>query len=811
MEIVFGLDLDGPVWRPLPPGGALAGAHAVGPAGLARLLALHVGLPAPASTSARSVALLRPMMAAAGFWSASAAVDPLGTAEALLRWRDEFVWAGWQGLPISDRLDALFTLTELAPKGPADVAREVVDMLSQRRLEWSVSATDEESSGLVARLLDSLGAERSPTAPLATPRAREVLVVEPASLIDGAEVGASWLATKGSRVVVGREPLLDDALARAGLPTLGQSHSASDDPALAVLPAVVALGFDADHPALAQRLLRLPQSPIHGHYRARLLAALTDWPSTTSVAWHDALARAEGKLTDDERGPARGALDDIFNPDLGVNARIALVEGWADGRVGASASSAAWARVVEQCRLLRRLLVTAGPGLGPLDVLRLVDVATEEVGAAAVHPAEAGISHVPHPGCVLGDVDQLLWWAAPDTLRTTPRLTRPERDALRVHGIVLPDAKALARRQAGSWARALAAPTVGLLIIAPTVDGQGNTVPRPSVLDEILPHADVVRSRALLSAERGRRPALRPNVRPRTTWTVPAGRVHLRELESPNSIATLVSCSLRWALRYSTPVSAAANGALPGGPLLFGRLAHELLHGALQNHLHSSSAQLADEAGKLFDVDGPKLAATLFLPGADAERAAVRAVVTDAARLVGQLMGDLGVSVQSTEQPLSDDGRWLGTRFGGRPDLVLGPSPLLVLDFKWSLGHHHEALRAGTALQLASYGFLVGGGLVNVDVGYLVLRLRQVFSTTKLSARGARHLEGPSPAVTLGALQRSAAAASVKLLAGVLEAPGADGRDAEPDRLTEGGVSVAPPCAFCELGVLCGRDVCEDR
>jgi ATP-dependent helicase/nuclease subunit B len=264
LEITFGMDLDGPTWRgALPTGTAVAGSVAVGPAGLARLLALHVGLPAPVSRSTRSVALLDPMAAQAGFWSASAGADPLGTAEALLRWRDELLWAGWTGTPVSPRLDALYRLTASVPPGPVDVAVEALGLAATPALAWHVQSVDGANSGLVARMLDVLRAGHSALLPSLKPSAPEVLLIEPGSLVDGAEAAAHWLGQGGSRLVVGREPLLDDALMWAGLPTLGHSGPVADDPALAVLPAVVALAFDSDHPTLAQRLLRLPASPVH--------------------------------------------------------------------------------------------------------------------------------------------------------------------------------------------------------------------------------------------------------------------------------------------------------------------------------------------------------------------------------------------------------------------------------------------------------------------------------------------------------------------------------------------------------------------
>jgi hypothetical protein len=747
------------------------------------------------------------MAAQAGFWSASAGADPLGTAEALLRWRDELRWAGWTGTPISPRLDALHRLTAAAPPGPADVAVEALGLAATPALAWHVRSVDGSNSGLVARMLDVLRAGHSALQMSLKPSAPEVLLIEPGSLVDGAEAAAHWLGQGGSRLVVGREPLLDDALMRAGLPTLGHSGPVADDLALAVLPAVVALAFDSDHPSLAQRLLRLPASPVHFHYRGRLLAALSDWPSTTSPTWQDAVARADDKLTEPEKDTAQQRLKNIFDPFFGVDRRITLVEHWATERIGTSAASPSWARVVEQCRQLRRLMATTASKLGALDLLRLVDVASEDVGAAARHPAEAGIAHVAEACCVLGEVDRLVWWVAPDAVRSTPRLTSTERTALASVGVALPDAPTVARRRAAAWARALTAPKLGILVVAPRIDAQGNTVQRPSVVDELQSFVDVSRSAALLSNPLGQRPTLRAAAQPRSTWTAPTGRVRLREVESPNSVATLLGCSLRWSLRYSTAVSSAADGGLVGGPLLFGRLAHELLHRVLVQLPAASAEMLAEHTGTVFDAVAPALASTLFLPGSDADRAAVRAVVIDAARIVGQLMEDLNLRVMSTEQPYSDQGTWLGAKYEGRPDLVLGPSPMLVLDFKWSLGRHRDAMRAGTAHQLASYSFLVGAGVGHVDVGYLVLRLRQVMTTSKLAARGVRQIEGPPPTFTFAALQHSAAVATAKLTEGMLLAPGADGRDDVVDRVDESGLSIAPPCSFCEYGVLCGRAI----
>ena len=707
MEITVGHDLDGPVWRgALAAGTAHLGATAVGPVGLSRLLALHLGLPAPASLTLRAATLIPALAGTPGFWSASGAADPLGTAKAVLRWRDALVWAGWLGEAAGPRLDALWTITSAAPAGPADTVRLACEAMRGRQLAWRVNSVDDSHDRLLQRVLDKLAATPAGALPSPGARAAEILAIEPASPLDAAEVAAEWLASPSTRLVIGQAPPLDDALSRIGLPAIGVSPDVTDDPALAVLPAVVALAFDADHPILAQRLLRLPRSPLGARTRRRLLSALSEWPSTKSPAWSAALAAAEAEMEPDARALSRRAHDTIFRAEAAVPDRVGLVEQWAAAQAAISKhDAAAWARVVDQCRRTRGLLDLAG-SLRPLDVLRLVDSATDEVGSQARYPPQAGIAYTAHPGAVLAEADRVLWWATNDTLPSPPRLTASERSSLAALGVTLPDATVLARRRASAWTRALSAAKEGLLVIAPRVDGRGNAIPRPPIVDEVLRLADVERSNALQLAARGRRADARPTLESRVAWSAPAGRLRLREAESPNSTSTLLGCSLNWALQYSTPVRATADGTLPTGPLLYGRLAHELLFAVLTEDRDAGSAALATAMERRFDAQAPAIAATLFLPGMDAERAAVRSVLTDAARVVGRLMEDLSLRVQKAEEPIGAPVEWLnGARFQGRPDLVLGPNPTLVLDFKWSLRRHKTALQLGTAHQLAAYQF----------------------------------------------------------------------------------------------------------
>ena len=90
MKVRFDPDFDLGAWPgPLADREAVAGEVWVGPLGLLGHLETMLGLLGPVtSTQERAAALVPRLRAVEGFWSRSAAVDSLGSARELLRWRE---------------------------------------------------------------------------------------------------------------------------------------------------------------------------------------------------------------------------------------------------------------------------------------------------------------------------------------------------------------------------------------------------------------------------------------------------------------------------------------------------------------------------------------------------------------------------------------------------------------------------------------------------------------------------------------------------------------------------------------------------
>jgi hypothetical protein len=361
------------------------GAPAWGAPGLLRDLELRLGLPSIAGEASlripRWIERIASLRDERAFYAPSFANDPLGTAEELLRWRDDLVAAGWDGAPVTgggERLDALLALecqeATGTPMGTADRLLRVERALAHHpgRLYASLSLVEaaEHWPGRWRRVfarLDALGTSLT-TPPLAPPSASTdsdlgllqahlrgarmsrpvagdgtLLLVRGDTTMTLAELSASLLAddaAAGARAVVVRSldaEVLDAALLRHGLPAQGCTTDSSWRPVMQILPLAIELAFAPRDPYRVLELLTLRPGPFEGALGARLARAVTRQPGIGGKEWlrqkADVAERQRVRYAERHRLDGLSADDAQRKADARVEARLRDVAAWLEGPV----------------------------------------------------------------------------------------------------------------------------------------------------------------------------------------------------------------------------------------------------------------------------------------------------------------------------------------------------------------------------------------------------------------------------------------------------------------------------------------------
>lgn len=381
MNVRVGWGFGGPLFAGA--GRAAIGAPIWAPSALLRDLALRLGLPPIIGTSSerlpRWVARIKSLGDESAFYAKSFAVDELGTAEALLEWRDGLVEAGWCGRPIPDggaRLEALAILEahELAgmPLGGADLLVRVELALANTPARIYESIALAEDIALWPRRWQAVfrGLERSgtslkrlvvelPSAPADTDlgllKARlrgeredralrgdgTVLALLGDTPADLAELTAALLAKRSGAVdVVVRcqdAAPLEAALARHGLPSQGSLGESVWRPAMQILALAIELAFEPRDPVRLLELLTLPVGPLRGGLAARLAKAVARQPGIGGKEWlrqkEAATARLLERYACREREGGASEADAAERARALVEARWELVAAWLEGAV----------------------------------------------------------------------------------------------------------------------------------------------------------------------------------------------------------------------------------------------------------------------------------------------------------------------------------------------------------------------------------------------------------------------------------------------------------------------------------------------
>jgi len=529
LRLVFDPDFSAGSWPgPLRGGEAAAGEEWVGPERLAQVLETALGLPTPTMSAGERAALLVPaVVATQGFWSASASVDAFGSARRLIEWRDQLAMAGWQRGAREPRLLALAELTRQAPPGLPDRLAAITTVLQRRNPhidELRLLAPAEQFEPLWQGVFTALavhGARIEVAPPAAAPangdlaNARSagfspqgdgsLALLRPSGPLQAAEEVAAWLvrlgdAALGQVVVIGADPVLDAALRRHGLPTLGTSCARPDSPMLQLLPLVFEMGWQPQDPQRAFELLSLRPSPVPAEVAGPLRGALREWPAVDSDAWRDALVRGLSAIADANRRArvesrqnvlwraevARGAT----YPVAVAVARTEMLRAWLAGLAQISDTPGNARAALAQCGLF--LSLVRGSGLTEFSeplLHRFLSEATRAVAADAPFTAQAGLAHVGLPGSMAGEARHVIWWSFDKrALAPVPRLplTHAERDELVAQGVELSAPARFAAAQAQRWQRPLLQTTHSLLLVCPDRDEAGEELHPHPLWDEVL-------------------------------------------------------------------------------------------------------------------------------------------------------------------------------------------------------------------------------------------------------------------------------------------------------------------------------------
>lgn len=853
----------GPGGAPAKERGAAVGKAWVGHSGFLGILEGLTGLgrvwPSRVSRVATLVSRVTSMK---GFWSASAKTDALSTAERLVQLRDELTLHGWQGPVGSARLDALAELVLVPELGgsPGERYAELASMLREfprviervtllepraslpKRLRECLDVLEQKGTAVVVEVPKRAGAPKGSDLLHAKSGARfspkgdgTVQLVRPFAPMLAADAVAAALAADpdATTLVIGADAVLDQALARNGLPTVGGAGDPSDNALLQVLPLVIAMGQEPQDPQRVVELLTLADSPVPKSLSRRLVGALQEWPAVGSPDWDEALAEGLLAIEDvDARKRYGERVGAIFSgsvtsssyPRAELAARIQLLRKWLIGRQGHVTSDDARARVdaaVIQCNELERLLDQANLTSLPAAQLKLfLEDATASVDGSARYPACAGLRAVADPGGVAGPVERVLWWSFTADGAPAPRgsiWSKAELDALDKAGVRVPSAGEQATSLAARFRRPLEQATQSLWLVCPErgADG-GDCAPHP-LWDEVLGLLDKGSHESAMCVEVPRvnkplahkkRAALALPA-PRVTWTTKA-KLTKRETESASSIEGFLACELRWALHYVGKLRGGDTAALPADNTLLGSLAHEVI-GQTLDAKPASPAAAADDVARRFHELGPKLAASLFLPGKDAGRARTLQAARAAAERLAALLEE-GWKVEGVEKCYA--GTALGTALEGRLDLVLKKGKArAVIDLKWTGASYKEGdLVDGVAVQLAVYAELLRqSGDSDVAVAYFIIdALRLLSADPRLAGDGAALAVKKDMHATWSAVESAWRAAWKSATAGTLRAPGAPfggGTKSKQRRgyNDDGALVMVPVCGLCDFGGLCGR------
>lgn len=876
------------------PGAHAFGQHRGGPGVLLRWLETTLGLQAEPVAATSRVTEYAALLSAnpSDCYAGSLATDRWATAADLLRRRDALLLDGWDlhdhsRLPPMVRDMALAEAAQRIVPSEAERVASVLQALNNgQRLPPHTVVLDEPVEAWPKAWRPVLGKLNTVAAPVATPSARDGTALAAAQSLALGRDGVTELAHDASfafaaarsrlaacqaiATMLAAEPqrladtviscedadttlLLDQALARLGLPTMGASRRTAAQPVLQLLPLALALNWEPVDPYALLEFLTLPVSPIPASAKWALARALGDQPGFGSQAWEDAWNQVTAPDAD-PGGRVAETLAAWFHvprcargqplPTALVAERCGRVAQWALARAAPleqrpDEKDLAMARALHaaasQAKAVGDLAQAMGTTITEAQLDRLVE-AVEEAGAdVAPLPALAGGPRLIRSLAELMEPCSRLIWLGTGTADFPPsRWTTTELQALQAAGIEVDDGARELRILRDAERRGLARVRERLLVVRlpqdserrphplwqqlhlamPKVDGKS---PEPVYFEDLLTSGGRLGAWSLDVESH----AVQPPHGRRATWQVAPGLLAPRATISASEMTDRLACPLKWTLGYAANLKPGSTAAISPVWLLRGEFCHQLLERVFAAGGPLPSPEEACGAvARCFDERLPLDAAPLALPAQTGEAMRLRAELVAATKVLVEALQRGGYRIAAIEAPLN--ATLLERPVNGRVDCIAvrEDGEEAIIDFKYGRRRmHRDRLREGRAVQLAIYAAAreAETGRPVPGVAYLILKEARLLTPDGSPLEGFppawQERGAPGAQETWDRFARALQAAEGWLQSGEVPARPLQDEAAWPRGaamvLAQDDDGAHEPCQFCSFGTLCGREAKE--
>jgi len=486
--------------------------------------------------------------------------------------------------------------------------------------------------------------------------------------------------------------------------------------------------------------------------------------------------------------------------------------------------------------------------LSRIKIERMLDSVIAAGSSAPDHFQQAAPwSVVNHPRQITNKTGTVIWWGFYDQGQSpVAHWSQSERRFLEAHGAAMESTATYRMREADAWRHSIRQATDTLIVVTPERI-HGDAVFHHPFWDEVRyaaaksSDAEAIASTLTRCCEQlqidghwalaGRSMALN-RVNPVSQTSVNAvHKIPQQAVTAPNrlsysQISSMIGCPMKWALSYHARLRVPAPMAVPTGNQMIGSFTHRIIEELYAEPVQQWQADAAaSKAVELYNRFIPSMASELLLDGRELDNQRYREAVAQAVRLLVEAIDQGGLTVIKAEQKLEGELKSGSDAipFIGYADLMLKDKQgkLFVLDLKWSWGskYRKKEIEDGSALQLATYAWLLRDENKGkwAEGGYFMLAQGELLSDSPLFGQDALTAERSAEEIwKLGS--RTWKQRLLELQGGRMKATGivehelaATGLNRDKlEQQMKGECDVEnllyqrPPCGFCDFATLCG-------